>query len=204
MAGAGKVQLDSAGREVLTASGKQAIGDDCCCNVGAPCTACPDDPTPKRIKVTLAGVLCPGCFAQAKWTANPDPMPVGEFILTQTGNPCIWYWEQPASGTLSFYSDACVTKVDEIHVVAFFLRVVASGPYVMIDAGCITDRGGCGMSTETITLPVFSWWVDKGTGDCFPRDTTIEGTNALQACGWSGSPCTFVAGKDGSATVEVP
>jgi len=89
--------------------------DTCCC--GDPCGDC-ENGTPARLRVTLSGVqLCTGCVGPwgavwVKWTSQPAPILSASYILTQHGaNPCVWEYTASVAGTITWYSDACITPM---------------------------------------------------------------------------------------------
>jgi len=87
----------------------------CCC--ADDCEFCPGA-TPLRLRITFSGLaLCTACYGSAptnyvKWSTQPAAAPSGSYNLTQhPTDPCVWQYEEAASGVVTWYSDACSTPL---------------------------------------------------------------------------------------------
>jgi hypothetical protein len=175
---------------------------------------CLDDPTPKFLDVTFAGIAaCADCFGKYKWTTATNPNPNATWRLVQA-SACSWYYECEATGVLTRYADgSCTEPGTDLNVVGFYVSVAATLGGVSLEAGYITDMGDCGMpEPQTVIINVFQWywelpitWTppEHNTNPCFPQDTS-DGVDGRPACGNDASACFVQGYEGGTALVEIP
>ncbi len=133
--------------KILFVNNKIAFGADCCCvTPGEPCVVCPDT-TPLQLRLVASGLtICADCteissFDSTKWTTTPSVSPNGTFILTQTGNACVWLHNSDASGTVKIWDTTdCTGDVKQTFNIDGILWQVGSGFDVL---GCYDLGGGC-------------------------------------------------------------
>jgi len=186
----------------------------CCCV--PPCPQCAEDPTPRRLKVTLANIArCEGCmpsdYGWWKWLVAPAIDPNGEFTVAANG-PCSWIYQVACTGSLGVYADGdCQTLVATVNL-SWFIVSVAVKDNGAIEVWAWFDDDHFAQFNWPMPVRAFYHSFAHETGEtCFPQSCAACNGCDAWACtaNYGGYVPPFGVGNvfgfdGGDVTVEVP